>query len=466
MTVVAANPIVGKTLDGRYTLIRPLASGGMADIFLAQKSALSGFEKPVVIKRLKERYRNDPQVVEMFLDEARIGAQLNHPNIVHVYDVGEHEEIPFIAMELILGDELSQLCKRGLEVGMFLPLGHAVDLIRQAAEGMGYFHSKRDENDDPLCVVHRDISPTNLLVTQDGGLKIIDFGIAKSAKSSSYDDKIIPGKVNYMAPEQVRGEPVDHRADLFSLGIVLYEIAVGKRLFKGRPEEVAHRVKQAKIKPPTFVRRDFPPSLEAIILRALEPHPEDRYQSALELASDLEEFLRETGLKSGPVRIARYLDDLRAKEGGERRPELVIFAESWVDDEADDVLDFDRSFAFLKDGPALEPAREAAPEPVPVNAKEELPPPPSTVTSTDSQATVSQAARVARGRGEAPRALPEEGGRECPPLTEGLPESRTPGPPVAIGQSLIDRRRAGAPWWLVIGLALTTLLALVLALAR
>jgi tRNA A-37 threonylcarbamoyl transferase component Bud32 len=351
-------------LGDRYELIRPLASGGMAEIFLARQKALAGFEKDVVVKLLKDRFRDDERVVEMFLEEARIGAVLNHPNIVHVYDVGEHQGVPFIAMELIHGEELSVLCRRGLEAGRFLPIQHAVDLIRQAAEGMGYFQAKRRDDGEQMDIIHRDISPSNLLVTQDGILKVIDFGIARAKTRGGRRveglDKLVPGKFNYMSPEQVKGEKVDHRSDLFSLGIVLYEITVGKRLFKGRPEEVMRKVVSGKIKPPTFVRQKFPPELEAIVMRALESHPEDRYQSAYELAGELEEYLEEAGLKSGPFRIAQYLDDLRAAEGGERRKELMLVGQAWVDDDADDALDFDRQFAEVVRAEESAPAGRAS----------------------------------------------------------------------------------------------------------
>src|SRR5580765_5488525 len=151
---------------GRYTLLRRLAIGGMAEIYLARQAAMAGFEKEVVIKRLRAELADDPRIVEMFLDEAKIGAQLNHPNIVHVYDVDEHDGIPYIAMEYIVGEELNELCRRGLSLGRFLPLEHAVELIRQAAAGMGYVHAKRGPAgsrlaDQPLEIVHCDVSPSN-----------------------------------------------------------------------------------------------------------------------------------------------------------------------------------------------------------------------------------------------------------------------------------------------------------------
>jgi serine/threonine-protein kinase len=371
------------TFAGRYNITQPLASGGMAEIFLARQQGLSGFEKDVVIKILKDRYRNDARVVEMFLEEARIGAYLNHPNIVHVYDVGEHDGSPFIAMEYIHGEELSNLCRRGLELGKFLPIEHAIDVVRQAAEGMGYFQHKRGEDGEGLDIVHRDISPSNLLVTRDGVLKIIDFGIARAKRPGrgTEPDGLVPGKYNYMSPEQVRGEPVDQRSDIFSLGIVLYEITVGRRLFKGPPPEVIQKITKTKVKPPTFLKRDFPPALEQVIMRALETHPEDRYQSAFELANDLEEYLRDKRLKSGPVRIAQYLDEVTSAEGGEKRPELAAAGQAWVDDDAADGLDFDRPAAPASVGRSTGSAK--TPPPVVVAAPLPHPEPEENVSETN-----------------------------------------------------------------------------------
>jgi serine/threonine protein kinase len=324
----------------RYWLLRQIAVGGMAEIYLARQNAMAGFDKDVVIKRLKPELAVDPRIVEMFLDEARIGAVLNHPNIVHVYDVDEHEGVPYIAMEFIQGEELNQLCRRGLGLRRFLPLEHAIELMRQAAAGMGYFHHRLGGDGAGLDIVHLDISPTNLLVTEDGFLKIIDFGIARARGQKFRDEGTIPGKLSYMSPEQAARQRVDHRSDIFSLGVVLYEITVGKRLFKGPAAEVVKKLVDGRVEPPTFARRDFPGPLETIIMRCLERHPSDRYQSAYDLADDLEEVLRELRLHSGPVRIARYLDELAHAGGGQRRPELTPEAELARRDHGDD-LDFD-----------------------------------------------------------------------------------------------------------------------------
>jgi tRNA A-37 threonylcarbamoyl transferase component Bud32 len=337
-----------RPIGDRYWPVRLLAVGGMAEIYLARQSGAgastgqlvdASFDKELVVKRLKPTLARDPAMLDMFLDEARVSALFHNPHVVQIFDVGEEDGIPFIVMEYIRGEELNELCRRGLSAGAFLPLEHAVELVRQAAMALGYVHALRDGDGVGLDVVHCDVSPTNLLVTEDGYLKVIDFGITRSRGQRRRDEHVVPGKLSYMSPEQARRERLDHRSDVFSLGVVLYEIALGRRLFKGPAQEVFQRLARCDVKPPTFVRREFPGMLESIIMRALEPDPGERYASAYDMADDLEEFLRETGLRSGPLRIARYLDELTVAVGGERRPELISEREDRADEEA---LDFDR----------------------------------------------------------------------------------------------------------------------------
>lgn len=340
----------------RYWLTGLLATGGMAEIYLARQDSGDGFDKDVVIKRLKPELASNPQVRAMFLDEAEIGALLNHPHTVHTYDVGEHEGVPFIAMEHICGEELNDLCRRGLAAGAFLPLRYAVELIRQAALSLGHFHSARRADGRELGIVHCDISPSNLMVTRDGFVKVIDFGIARFVGQRYREDYAVPGKLSYMSPEQARRERVDHRSDLFSLGVVLYEITTGQRLFKGPAYEVKQRLMSCEIQPPTFVRRDYPGGLESSVMRALEASPGSRHESAYELADELELFLAESGSPSSAVAIARYLDEVSVAAGGQRRPELMAEVGGDFDDDGDD-LDFDRA---LFEGLAPEPAVASA----------------------------------------------------------------------------------------------------------
>jgi serine/threonine protein kinase len=342
------DPTPHRPIGDRYWPVRLLAVGGMAEIYLARQSGAgsggpgdlidASFDKELVIKRLKPTLAADPAMLDMFLDEARVSALFHNPHVVQIFDVGEEDGVPYIVMEYIRGEELNDLCRRGLSAGAFLPLEHAVELVRQAAMALGYVHALRDAASRGLDIVHCDVSPTNLLVTEDGYLKVIDFGITRSRGQRRRDEHAVPGKLSYMSPEQARRESLDHRSDIFSLGVVLYEIALGRRLFKGPAQEVVKRLARCDVKPPTFVQRDFPGMLESVIMRALEARPADRYASAYDMADELEEFLREAGLRSGPLRVARYLDELAVAVGGERRPELV----SEREEGDDDALDFDR----------------------------------------------------------------------------------------------------------------------------
>ncbi len=299
---------------GRYTVVRHLASGGMAELYVARQQAVGGFEKHLVLKVLQPRYADNPRVVEMFLDEARLAAKLNHPSIVHVYDVAEADGLKYIAMEHIHGETLIDIIRRGVAVGNYLPLEHGLHIISQAAAGLAYAHGRFDAEGAPLRIVHRDVSPSNILVSYEGQTKIVDFGIARIQDQIREESGMRPGKASYMSPEQVAGEGADYRSDIFSLGIILYELSLGQRLWRGPADEVMKRIVEEKIPPPTSVRRDYPPGLELIVMRALEKRPADRYQSAEEMRNDLEEFLDESGFRTGPRRVALYLKQLFAPD--------------------------------------------------------------------------------------------------------------------------------------------------------
>jgi serine/threonine-protein kinase len=323
----------------RYVLGERIAVGGMAEIYLAHLRGDLGFDKEVVIKRLRPELAADHRLLDLFRDEARITAQLHHPHTIHVFDSGVLDGLPFMAMERIEGDELNVVCRRGLTCGEFLPLEHAVELVRQAALGMGYYHNLRDTSGEELHLVHCDVSPNNLLVSRDGYLQIIDFGIGQFRGQTYRDGEMVPGKLSYMSPEQARRDPLDRRSDIFSLGIILYEITLGRRLFRGRAQEILPRIIACDVQPPTFVRQDYPGALESIVMRTLEAEPAERYQDAYDLADALGEYLREERMRSGVVGVARYLDRLNVAQGGERRDELISEAELAGEEEA---LDFDR----------------------------------------------------------------------------------------------------------------------------
>jgi serine/threonine protein kinase len=313
---------------GRYILQEHLASGGMAEIFLARLAGEGGFTKELVLKILQQRYADNPQVVQMFVDEARLGAELRHPSIVDIYEAGEEGGLRFIAMEYIEGRTLTELATRAFEVSHPLPISHAVHILAQVAEGLSYLQGGVGVNmhgrSPPPGVVHRDISPPNLIVSYAGATKIIDFGIARAGPSVAVESGARPGKLSYMSPEQAQGLPLDGRSDIFSLGTILYELTLGRRLWRGAPETVMRRIVHEDPEPPTFVSRSYPPTLERIVLRALAKRPADRYPVAGEMARDLDVFLGETGERVANRHIAQfiheiYLPSARVNEGGSQR---------------------------------------------------------------------------------------------------------------------------------------------------
>jgi serine/threonine-protein kinase len=313
---------------GDYELVRYLTAGGMADLWLAKSPRFAGAD--LVVKKIQPRYVEMTRVVKMFIDEGRIAQALDHPNIVKVLDVGHEAGTYFIAMEYIPGRDLLAICRRGVEVGNFLPRHLAVAILAQAARGLVYAHEKTDDDGTPLHVVHCDISPGNIVVGWGGTVKLVDFGIARATIMLRESDHTVAGKYNYMAPEQIRGEAVDARADLFALGIMLYELTVGKRLFRGRPEQVIRLVLDEPIARPTELRPDFPATLEHIIMRALERDPARRYQSARELRTDLMAWLAETGLSHDKRRIAEYLRSIFTLE---KQRDADEFAGDGADDD-------------------------------------------------------------------------------------------------------------------------------------
>src|SRR5689334_3844470 len=299
------NPAVPGVLEryGDYQLVRYLTAGGMADLYLAESPRHDGY---LVVKKIQPRYVEMTRVVRMFIDEGRIAQALNHPNIVKVVDVGHEGGTYFIAMEYIPGRDLLQVCRRGVEVGNFLPRHLAVAILVQALRGLVYAHEKQDQDGKPLRVIHCDVSPGNIVLSWGGTAKIVDFGIARATIQLRSEDHSVAGKYNYMAPEQIRGEPIDARADLFALGVILYELTVGKRLFRGRPEQVMRLVLEEPIERPSAVRPDYPRYLEAIVMQALERDPERRYQSARQLRDDLRAWLKDDGTPHDKRELATY----------------------------------------------------------------------------------------------------------------------------------------------------------------
>jgi len=297
---------------GKYRPFRRLAVGGMAEIFLAYARSGHGFEKLVVLKRVLPAYAENREFMRMFLDEARLAATLDHANIVHVYDIGEHGGNVFFAMEYVHGQSLLKLMRQITNARRWLPLEHALSIIIGTCAGMHYAHEKDGLDGRPLGIVHRDVSPPNILISYDGSVKVADFGIAKaSIARSSTAVGTLKGKIPYMSPEQCRSGPLDRRSDIFSIGILLYELTVGRRLFQAESElGIIHKIVGGVVPPPSELLRGYPEDLERIVYRALQLEPDNRYPTARALQVDLEELAREYKLPISSVRVGAFMEEM------------------------------------------------------------------------------------------------------------------------------------------------------------
>ena len=278
---------------GPYQLVKQIAVGGMAEIHLAKTRGIAGFEKFCALKMIHPNFAQDEQFIEMLIDEAKIAVQLQHVNIAQTFDLGRVGDTYYITMEFVDGADLYKILRRGSERDVEFPVDVAAFVAKEMSTGLDYAHRKRDGAGQNLGIVHRDVSPQNVLVSNAGEVKLVDFGIAKATmKARQTAVGVIKGKYYYMSPEQAWGERLDHRSDIFSAGIVLYEMLTGQMLYL---EEDINRlldmVRRANIAPVRTLRKDVPPQLERIVMHALAKKPEDRYQSAGDLASDLERFL-------------------------------------------------------------------------------------------------------------------------------------------------------------------------------
>ena len=277
---------------GRYEVIRHLASGGMADLLLARARGLEGFERHVVIKRIRAEAEDDQAFIDMFLVEARLAAALHHHNIVQVYDIGEEHGKPYFAMEYVHGEDLRRLLATVVQKGQQIPLPVVVTIVTAVARALHHAHEQKGADQQPLGIVHRDVSPANVIVGYDGNVKVLDFGIARAAmRRTETQAGMLKGKAPYMAPEQCTGAPVDRRSDVFALGIVLYELATARRLFKGDNDHLTMMtIVNGTIPKPSTIRKDLPPDLERIILRALSRDPSSRYQTTEQMFGALEQL--------------------------------------------------------------------------------------------------------------------------------------------------------------------------------
>ncbi len=294
---------------GRYEVLRRIAVGGMAELFLARSASIEGFEKLVALKRMLPTLANDAEFVQMFLEEARIAATLQHSNIVQVYDVGRVDGDYFFAMEFLHGSDLSGVM-RALAGGM-IPLAHVIHTCAAVCAGLHHAHEQTLAG-RPLGIVHRDVSPQNIFVTFDGGVKLVDFGIAKAAlRQAKTRTGTLKGKIRYMSPEQCQSLPLDRRSDVFSLCIVLWELTTGRRLYSGRGDlDVLRAIVDRDATRPSLVAPAYPPELERIVMRGLARDPAERYATAQELQTDLEAYAHRAGLMLSAGSLRGFMRDL------------------------------------------------------------------------------------------------------------------------------------------------------------
>ncbi len=315
------------TTMGRYTIVRRIGSGGMAELYLVRARGIGGFDKLFALKLVLPHVADDPEFVSMFLDEARLAATLDHPNIAHVVDIGRVGDDHFYAMEYVHGRDLRAIV-RAAPPGP-LPLAVALSMVMPAASGLHHAHERRGPDGTPQQLVHRDVSPSNLLVTYDGVVKLVDFGIARAeARSKATQAGVVKGKRGYMSPEQCRGDAVDRRSDVFGLGTLLWELTVGQRLFVGDNDyAVMSKIVFGMVPDPRQLVPQYPDALADIVMRALQRDPIGRQPTAEALALELEAFVHASHLRVGHHVLAEFMRGLFGDEpyptfGGGRTPEV------------------------------------------------------------------------------------------------------------------------------------------------
>ena len=311
---------------GKYTLLERISHGGMAEVFRARTLGEAGFERIVAIKLLLPQVAMDDEFVTMLIDEAKIAGQLSHANIAQIFDLGRADDRYYIVQEYVPGRDLRAILKHLSDRGQRLTLAQSCHILLKVCEGLDYAHNKRDAAGSPLNLVHRDISPQNVIASYEGEIKLIDFGIVKAeGRATRTLAGLVKGKFAYMSPEQLRGLPVDRRSDVFACGIVLHELLTGEPLFKrGTEFETLRRARYGEIDPPSKINREVPPELDRIALKALARHVDDRYQSALQFRDELWEFVRSHGCFTSRDELAAWMRQTFPEDPGGSEPEIEI----------------------------------------------------------------------------------------------------------------------------------------------
>src|SRR4051794_7149870 len=309
---------------GKYLLLDRISVGGMAEVFKAKSYGVEGFEKFIAIKRILPTMGEDRDFIKMFIDEAKIAGQLAHANICQIFELGRIDGSHFIAMEYIWGKDLLQIQNRLRKIKQAMPVSMACFSIAKVLEGLDYAHRKRDPLGRPLEIVHRDCSPQNVLVSYEGEVKVIDFGIAKAtSRNSRTMAGVLKGKFGYMSPEQVRGLPLDRRSDIFALGTMLYECLTGDRLFQGETDfSTLEKVRNVDIRPPRELNPDIPLAVEAVIMKALAKDVDERYQWCSEMLADLQAFLMGQDVVFTAKTLSSWLKEVFAAEIDRERQQL------------------------------------------------------------------------------------------------------------------------------------------------
>ena len=354
---------------GDYGVLRRMAVGGMAEIFLARKAGAANVDRLVVLKRILPQFAHNEDFVQMFLNEARIASTLHHPNIVQVHSIGEERGQYFFAMEYLHGEDLARILARAEQAGYALQLDSVLSIMIRVCAGLHYAH-ERTANGKPLGIVHRDVSPHNVFVTYDGGVKLLDFGIAKATTSiGKTKSGALKGKVEYMSPEQAFSQPVDRRSDVFCIGILLWELTTGRRLYRRRSDlESLKALTEEDAPAPSTVVSSYPAELERIVLKCLRRKPEERWETCEELQAALDTFGKTQSFTVSPLTAAKLMHVLFSAEiaafqhavkgGGSLTDHIIARIERIAERAAADSWDADVANVIVNLGPNDDPALE------------------------------------------------------------------------------------------------------------
>ena len=316
-------------LFGKYCLLERISVGGMAEVFRAKPLNVPGTtERYLALKRILPHLAEDEEFLKMFIDEAKLCVHLRHPNIVHIYELGRFQSSSYILMEYIPGQDLLALQKRLRKRRLIMSVTQACYIAMELAKGLDYAHKATDDYGRPLGIIHRDISPQNVLINYSGGVKLIDFGVAKAdIQSTKTQAGVLKGKFGYMSPEQIRGEgAIDHRSDIFAVGTVLWELLTNRRLFTGDNEfEVFQKVRDARVDPPSTKNPQVPPEVDRIVMRSLTQDPNNRYAQASDMARELGQFLTSIQPLYTQHMLADWMANFFEEELGEERAKRAQF---------------------------------------------------------------------------------------------------------------------------------------------